>query len=133
MLSEDLNQNYLTEVAKACDFCLKPCSYSIINNSGNQKNYNDDKTIDLILIGECRSNVGKRLPENDLEIEIYRSGLDISITLSWLFFHNKPILWHGKYSLWMDSSIGSRVDTPDDAYKLEALARRLRSSFYLDE
>ena len=133
MLSEDSNQDLLTEVAKACDFCLKPCSYSVIDNSGDQKNYNEDKIIDLILIGECRSSDGKRLPENDLEIEIYRSGLDISITLSWLSFPSKPILWHGKHSLWMDSTIGSRVDTPDDAYKLEALARRLSSSFCLDE
>ncbi len=73
MLSEDPNQDFLTEVAKACDFCLKPFSYSIIDNSGDQKVYNEDKIIDLILIGECRSNDGKRLPDKDLEIEIYRS------------------------------------------------------------
>ena len=133
MLSEDSNQDLLTEVAKACDFCLKPCSFSVIEKSGDQEINIKDKIIDLILIGECRSNDGIRLPENDLEIEIYRSGLDISITLSWLSFPNKPILWHGKHSLWMDSTIGSRVDTPDDAYNLEALARRLRSFFCLDE
>ena len=35
VLSEDSNQNFLTEVAKACDFCLKPCSYSVIDKSGS--------------------------------------------------------------------------------------------------
>ena len=69
MLSEDSNQDFFIEVAKACDFCLKPCRYSVIDNSGDQKNHKEGETIDLILIGECRSNDGKRLPEKDLEIE----------------------------------------------------------------
>ncbi len=133
MLTKDSNDYLLAEVAKACNFCFKPWIYSVIDNSAAENFFHEAKIIDLTLISKCRSSDGKRLPENDLEIEIYRSGLDLSITLSWIYFPNKPILWHGKHSLWMDSTSGSRVNTPNEAYKLEALARRIRSIFFLDE
>ena len=133
MLSRDSKQKLLTEVAKACDFCLKPYRYSVIENLANEKIKGTEDSIDLTLTGECRSCDGHRLSDKDLEIEIYRSGLDISITLAWLSFPNKPILWYGKHSVWMDSTNGLRVNNPVDAYELEALARRLRSSLSVDE
>ncbi len=133
MLFKDSNHSFLTEVAKACDFCLKPMSYSIIYNSDCELDDNEEQIIDLSLVGECRSHDGKRMPENDLEIEIYRSGIDASITISWLSSPLKPILWHGKHSVWMDSKTGSRINAPNESYKIEALARRLRSILCLDE
>ncbi len=126
------NQDLLSEVAKACEACFKPWRYSVIDNSIEDNFSNEDETIDLTLIVECRSKEGKRFPANDLEIEIYRSGIDLSITLSWLSFPNKPILWHGKHSVWMDSTNGSRIKTPNGSSSLEALARKLRMSFFLD-
>ena len=96
MLSEDSNHDFLSEVAKACDFCLKPYRYSVIDNSVAETFEDVNEQLDLTLTGECRSYDGNRLPDNDLEIEIYRSGLDISITLSWLSFPTKPILFASK-------------------------------------
>ena len=133
MPTPDLTHDYLSEVAKACDLCLKPWRHSVINDSINHTFPLDDKSIDLTLRVECRDKDGKRLKENDFEIEIFRSGADLSITLSWSFFLDRPILWHGKHSVWMDSKTGRQSTSPTEASNMESLARRLRSSFLSDE
>ena len=120
------------EVAKACDHCLKPWRHSVIDSSTLSTFESSDGTIDLILKVECRCEKGHRYPEKDLEVEIYKSGLDLSITLSWLSSPDRPILWHGRHSIWMDPRNGKRSKTPDGGLSLEALARRLRSIF-IDE
>ncbi len=125
----DSLKDLLTEVAKACDYSLKPWKHSVVDNSKNLSTLPKNNFIDLSLTIECRSKEGKRFPENDLEVEIYKSGVDLCITLSWISFPEKPILWHGKHSVWMDSSSGSRSLPPDGGASLEALARRLRASF----
>ena len=91
------NYDYLQEIAQACDLCVKPWRHSIINTSTEQALKSNDDYIDLTLRVESRDRDGERFPENDLEIEIYRSGHDLSITLTWLFFPDRPILWHGKH------------------------------------
>ena len=125
------NKSRLTEIARACDVCLKPWRHSVIKNPNSSVTLEGGSEIDLSVVVECRTKEGERCPEHDLEIEIYRSGVDISITLSWISFPERPILWYGKHSIWMDSSTGLRLGSPDGGYLLESLARRLRSSFCL--
>ncbi len=133
MATFDSTNDLLIEVAKASDYCLKPWRHSVINNSVNSTNPINDEIIDLTLIVECRDKEGQRFPENDLEIEIYRSGVDLNFTFAWRSFPEKPILWQGKHSLWMDSLTGKRSQPPEGGSSLEALARRLRASFSLKE
>ena len=121
------------EIAKACDHCLKPWRHSIIDNSVALLSDSLDELIDLTLKVECRGDNGERYPRNDLELEIYKSGSDLSITLSWPFYPNRPILWHGRHSIWMDPINGKRSSTPVEGSSLEALARRLRSIFLTEE
>ncbi len=121
------------EVAKACDHCLKPCRYSVIDNSAPSLSGSSGELIDLILKVECRGENGQRYPIDDLELEIYKSGSDLSITIAWSFYPNRPILWHGKHSIWMDPVNGKRSVTPVEGSSLEALARRLRSIFLIEE
>ncbi len=128
-------EDFIIEVAKACDICLKPWRHFVFDDSNSVESsfLSNEKIIDFSLRVECRSQDGQRVPENDLEVEIYRSGGDLSITLSWLSFPDRPILWHGKHSIWMNSSNGLRSQVPNGGSSLEALARRLRSSFLYEE
>ena len=121
------------EIVKACDHCLKPWRYSIIDDSAFSLSDSSDELIDLTLKVECRGDNGERYPRNDLELEIYKSGSDLSITLSWPFYPNRPILWHGRHSIWMEPINGKRSSTPSEGSSLEALARRLRSIFLTEE
>ena len=123
----------LSEIAKACDHCLKPWRHSIIDNSAASLSDSPDELIDLTLKVECRGDNGERYPRNNLELEIYKSGSDLSITLAWPFYSNRPILWHGRHSIWMDPINGKRSSTPVEGSSLEALARRLRSIFLIEE
>ncbi len=135
MLTFDSTQDFISEVAKACDLCLKPWRHSVFNISDpiEESLILEKRIIDLTLRVECRSKDGIRFPEYDLEVEIYRSGVDLSITLSWLSFPDRPILWQGKHSVWMDSSSGLRSSTPDGGSSLEALGRKLRSTFLYED
>ncbi len=132
MHTPEPESDYLQEIAQVCDLCLKPWRHSVLNVSLNQTEPFNDDPIDLILRVECRDLEGKRLKENDLEIEIYNSGDDLSITLSWIYFSDRPILWQGKHSVWMDSKSGMLLKVPAQGASLEALARRLRSIFVND-
>ena len=49
----------------------------------------------------------------DIELEVYKSGNEINMTLSWISLLNTPILWQGKHSVWMDSDSGAKCqDNP---------------------
>ncbi len=125
----------LRKVARDCDLCLKPWRHSVFNDtvlSDDSFDFDND-IFDLTLRIECRSKDGQRFSDNDLEIEIYRSGSDLSITISWASFPSRPILWHGKHSVWMDSVSGLRATVPEGGTSIEALARRLRASFLIQE
>jgi hypothetical protein len=74
-----------------------------------------------------RSLQGERLPEEDLELEIYRSGDELNLTMAWLAFEERPVLWQGSHPVWMDGTTGQRCERPDGGAQLEALARRLRA------
>ncbi len=127
------SNDILMEVAKACDHCFMPWRHSVIDNSAPSLSDSSDELIDLTLKVECRGEDGQRYPRNDLELEIYKSGSDLSITLAWPFYPNRPILWNGGHSIWMDPINGKRSSTPVEGSSLEALARRLRSIFLIEE
>ena len=111
-------------IAGIADLCLKPYKYSVVNKSSIQKD-NDSLIDDLLIILECRDLNGSRKIENDIEVEIYKSGSDINLTLS-LKNNEDYILWQGEHSLWMNASTGKRIARPEDSTKYESLARRVR-------
>ncbi len=117
-------------IASAADVCMKPWKHAVVDqNTVDSKDSCIDEYIDLVLRIECRGIEGQRHPENDLELEIYRSGEDLNLTLSWFDKPERPILWQGQHSVWMDANSGKRCNSPDDGLQMEALARRLRALF----
>ena len=131
-LSQD--PNLLSLIAESADICLKPWKHSVVDL--NQKKYLENNTFaddnDLILRIECRSLDGDRFSGNDIDLEIYASGSELSLLISWSNDSKSPILWHGKHSFWMDNETGKRCAVPEKGESLEALARRLRSIFIFD-
>lgn len=112
-------------IARSADVCLKPWSHSVVLLSGVDDNESgvDDLTVRI----ECRDQQGQRHSDRDLELEIYRSGIEINLMLSWWDQPERPMLWHGRHPVWMDGESGERCNAPEDAPTLEALSRRLRS------
>ena len=130
MLLHDSTHEWISLIAAASDLCLKPWKHGVVSLNDDCQNKNSsENNLDLVLRIECRSSEGDRHPENDLELEIYRSGNDLNLTLSWYDQPERPILWQGKHSLWMDAVSGRRCQPPVDGSPLEALARRIRSLF----
>ena len=82
--------------------------------------------------GRWRDVDGIRHPQHDLDLEIYRSGREINLMLSWSDQPERPMLWHGRHPVWMDGTSGQRTAAPEDAAPLEALGRRLRSLLHHD-
>lgn len=106
-------------VAAAADLCRKPLRHGVVLLS-------DPEDVDCSLRLEARSPEGERLGEEDLELELYLSGGELNLTLSWREDENRPILWHGHHPVWMGPQ-GERCERPLDGLPLEALARRLRA------
>lgn len=131
------NTDLLQLVAAAADLCRRPLRHGV-------------RPCGEILPGDCclqlesRDPEGRRQPEHDLELEIFRSGGvrnpqpgqaagddqrgSLHLTLAWLQDSQaeRPILWHGQHPVWMDSQ-GQRCPRPEGGEPLEALARRLRA------
>ncbi len=130
MDSADLNIDFHTAIAAAADICFKPWLHAVLDHDKKSSNpINANKSLDLLLTIECRNKEGVRQPSKDIELEIYRSGNDLNLILSWLHIDDAPILWQGKHSIWMDSVTGKRCAPPTDGHCLESFARRLRSLF----
>lgn len=109
-----------TLIASTADICRKPFHHAVLSA--------DDATPDDYCGRiECRDGDGQRLVELDLELELYRSGMDLNLTLAWVDQPARPILWHGQHPVWMDGETGQRCSAPADGAPLEALARRLRA------
>lgn len=112
-------------IARSADVCFKPWSHSVVLLSGDDAtNFSVD---DVSLRIECRDQEGLRHDDRDLELEIYRSGEEINLMLSWWDQPERPILWQGRHPVWMDGASGQRCPAPQDAAPLEALGRRLRT------
>ena len=113
----------LVLIAKAADVCLKPWSHAVVPLDSSAAAELDDLNVRI----ECRDSDGQRHPDRDIELEIYRSGEEINLMLSWWDQPDRPMLWHGRHPVWMDGESGQRCSAPQVAAPLEALGRRLRS------
>ena len=113
----------LVLIAKAADVCLKPWSHAVIVIDPSAPAELDELDVRI----ECRDGDGQRHPDRDLELEIYRSGEEINLMLSWWDQPERPMLWHGRHPVWMAGASGQRCSAPQDAAPLEALGRRLRA------
>ena len=116
---ETANTDLSRLVAAAADLCRKPLRHGVVLLSSEAE---EDCTLRI----EARSPQGERLEAEDLELEIYRSGEQIHLTLAWRQDEQRPMLWQGSHPVWM-SPQGQRCERPADGLPLEALARRLRA------
>ncbi|MEB3335681.1 MAG: hypothetical protein VKP70_11930 [Cyanobacteriota bacterium] len=116
---EAANTDLSRLVAAAADLCRKPLRHGVVLTSQAE-----DEDCSLRL--EARSPEGERLPGEDLELELYRSGGDLHLTLAWREDDSRPMLWQGGHPLWMTAD-GVRCSCPADGRPLEALARRLQA------
>jgi hypothetical protein len=113
-------------VAAAADLCRKPLRHAVVNPE-------ERHSLDLCLRLEARTPEGERVPAEDLELEIYRSGEDLNLTLAWCQGEDHPLLWQGSHPVWMDGATGLRCSCPPRGEPLEALARRLRALLRPDQ
>ncbi|MEB3271322.1 MAG: hypothetical protein VKJ44_06720 [Synechococcus sp.] len=118
------NTDLIRLIAAAADLCRKPLRHGVVPRE--QMPAAGQPLLEVCLRLEARTTLGARCPEQDLELEIYRSGSDLHLTLAWLDQDQRPMLWHGSHAVWMDGA-GQRCPPPEDGAPLEALARRLRS------
>ncbi len=116
-------------ISAAADLSMRPWKHSVVDRSNFDKQTSIDNSDDLLLLIKCRSAEGERQRENDLEIDIYRSGSELNIMLAWSNKPEHPILWQGQHAVWMDSNTGKRIQAPIGGASLEALARRIRAYF----
>ena len=122
-MSEDAA--FLELLAKAADLCLKPHRHAVRYSGAEPSTIGDCS--DCCLRIEVRADDGARLPEQDLELEIYRSGAELNLMLTRLGDESAPLLWHGSYAVWMQAGSGERCERPIDGAPLEALCRRVRA------
>ncbi len=116
----------IAEVAKAADLCIKPYVHSV----SLENQFDDGNVLDDLIFKIQRRNVdGEREELMDIELEVYKSGNEVNMTISWKSLIDRPILWQGKHAVWMDSSTGLQCDTPSYGMLFESLARRLRTVF----
>ena len=126
MHTPESTDGLIAEVAKAADLCLKPYVHSVsLENQLGDGNYLDE----LIFKIQRRNVNGEREDSMDIELEVYKSGNEVNMTISWKSLIDRPILWQGKHAVWMDSSSGLQCETPSYGKLFESLARRLRTVF----
>lgn len=111
-------------VARAADLCLKPLRHAVRFNGDPPSQVGECS--DCCVLIEARDSEGVRVPDADLELEIYRSGAALNLMLSRLGALQAPLLWHGSHPVWMEADSGLRCERPADGAALEALCRRLR-------
>jgi len=110
----------LQRIAAAADLTRRPLRHAVLPQG--EPGDGDDLRLWL----EVRSAEGERLPDDDLELELYRSAGALHLTLAWRHDDSLPMLWHGGHGVWMDGA-GRRCGAPAGGGPLEALARRLRA------
>ena len=124
MHTPDFKDSLIAEVAKAADLCMKPYVHSV-----SLEKQLDNDFDDLIFKIQCRNIDGEREESKDIELEVYKSGNEVNMTLSWKSLIDRPILWQGRHAVWMDSSSGVQCENPSYGKLFESLARRLRTIF----
>ena len=133
--ADGLNPSLAVLICSAADVCRKPLIHALVQidqhlSPGYKPLSNNDvlgEIVDLRARLECRDSDGQRCQEHDLELEIYPSGEDLNLMLSWWNQEERPLLWQGQHPVWMDGETGKRCVAPADGAPLEALARRLRA------
>jgi hypothetical protein len=116
---------FLAALAKAADLCFKPYRHAM-RFSGEAPTSSGDGS-DCVVFIEARGADGARLPDRDLELEIYRSGDDLHLMLSLVSDERAPLLWHGSHPVWMQAASGERCERPAEGAPLEAFCRRVRA------
>lgn len=115
-------------VAAAADLCRKPLRHGVrVVDNDAASDILAAAPLDCCLRLEVRAPDGQRLPQQDLELELFHSGPDLNLTISWCLDDGLPVLWQGSHPVWMDSHTGERCVPPEEGAELEALARRLRA------
>ena len=123
--SEIILNNILELISKSADSCCKPWVHSVVVTS---KYFESECHIgDLSLRIECRDKYGVRFFDNDLDLEIFKSGNQTNLTLAWSNNTNSAILWLGQHSVWMNSITGLKCSAPEDSLKVESLARKVKA------
>ena len=121
---------FLVDIAKAADLCLKPWRHAVRFKGDVPPG--SDTSSDCELLIEARDADGSRVPDRDLELEIYRSGADLNLMLSSVSDEAAPLLWHGSHPVWMQATSGERCERPAGGAPLEALCRRIRAQLVSD-
>ncbi len=130
MLSPNKKNKIYTAIASAAEICLKPFKYSVVCLEDNYKEIDTfELNDDLILILECRDKEGKRIFDNDIELEIYKSGDDFNIMINWVLTKDELVLWYGSHPVWINAQTGQRLSPANNTSTLESLARRIRAIF----
>jgi hypothetical protein len=111
----------LEELARAADLCLKPRIHAVRLIQPAPPDQRLDCTIRL----EARNDTGERLPEHDLELELFQSGDRITMMVGWVVDPETPMLWYGNHPVWMQAKNGEPCPRPEGGLPLEALCRRL--------
>lgn len=128
-----VNTDLVQLVAAAADLCRKPLRHAVLEAEAGPEascacaQSPESENLDRCLRLQVRSPEGVRLPEEDLELELYRSGDDLHLTVAWASDEERPMLWQGRHPVWMDGASGARCERPEQGLPLEALARRLRA------
>ncbi len=121
-----MNTDLAQLVAAAADLCRKPLRHAVLWIEPAEPPQPWQQLDDCSLRLQVRSAAGVRQPQDDLELELYRSAGDLNLTLAWREEEERPMLWHGNHPVWMDAE-GLRCERPEGGLPLEALARRLRA------
>ena len=111
-------------IAHTADLCRKPYQHAVVPRHEAEETSSID---DVLVRIETRDTSGSRIEAMDLELEIYRSGSDVNLMLSWCDQAERPMLWQGQHPVWMQGDNGMRCTAPADGQPLEAIARRLRA------
>ena len=130
MQSPDLSNQWPSLLASAADLCIKPWIHSVVLVESELIHSKDKEfPLDIAVLIQARRKTGERVPEQDIELEVFKSSNEINIILSWHSKKNSPILWHGKHPVWMDGDSGIKVEAPQDSSILESFARKVRALF----
>ena len=79
-------------IAHTADLCRKPYQHAVVPmHEGEDASSMDDVFVRI----ETRDASGARMEAMDLELEIYRSGSDVNLMLSWCDQTERPMLWQG--------------------------------------
>ncbi len=129
----DFDKESISLIAAAAEACIKPWKFSVVLDGNKLLSApplpNLVESFDINLLLECRDSHGIRHVEKDLELEIYRSGNELNLTISWHNISDNPILWQGQHAIWMNPSTGQKCQPPHESIPYESFARKIRALF----